>query len=79
MIASYGKGSDEEAAILGHLNVTLKNGQKSNEGIDHGMDVFDTSAEPEVWDVRRIKAMLTLALTYESRNELRAEDLLVML
>ena len=80
MIARYGKGSTEETNVSGHLNVVLKKGEKHDEIIEYERNIFDTSTEMEIWDIRRIKVTLKLAAAYEARGELlKAEELYVVL
>jgi hypothetical protein len=80
MITLYGKGSAEESSITGNLRVILKKGEKHAEIVEYEKSIFETVTEMEVWDVRRIQAILTLAVDCESRGELlKAEEYYVTL
>jgi tetratricopeptide (TPR) repeat protein len=79
MISRYGEGSDEVTSISGRL-VVLKKGQKHDDIIAYEKNIFDTSTEMEIWDIRRIEVTLQLAKTYEAHGELlKAEELYVLL
>jgi hypothetical protein len=80
MITRYGKGSSEETTISGNLRVVLKKGEKHEEIVEYERSIFETFTEMEIWDVRRIKATLKLAVSCESRGELlKAEEYYVTL
>jgi tetratricopeptide (TPR) repeat protein len=80
MIVRYGKGSAEETSISETINIILKPGEKQDDIVEYERNIFDTTTEMEIWDVRRIKITLKLAAAYEARGELlRAEELFVTL
>ncbi|MCJ1420615.1 hypothetical protein MMC32_006973 [Xylographa parallela] len=80
IIARHGKGSEEETNISEQLTIVLKKGGKQEEVIEYERGIFETTMEMEVWDVRRIKITLELAVSYEARNDyLMAEELYVVL
>lgn len=79
MIIRHGKGSIEETTISGHINIVLK-ADKHAEIVEYEKEIFDTTTEMEIWDVRRIKVTLKLAAVYEGHGELfKVEELYVML
>ncbi|MCJ1395329.1 hypothetical protein MMC18_008490 [Xylographa bjoerkii] len=80
IIVRHGKGSEEETNISEQLTIVLKKGGKQEEVIEYERGIFETTMELEVWDVRRIKITLELAVSYEARNDyLMAEELYVVL
>jgi tetratricopeptide (TPR) repeat protein len=80
IVVRYGKGSAEETSVNELLNITLKPGHKHDEIIEYEKNIFDTSIEKTVWDIRRITITLKLAASYEARGDLlKAEELYVML
>lgn len=79
IVIRHGKGSVEETAISGHINVVLK-ADKHDEIIEYEKKFFDTTGEMEIWDARRITITLKLAAAYEARGEIfKAEELYVTL
>ena len=80
IIKRYGKGSDEELSVSEQLTITLKKGKSEKDVIEYERGIFDITMEMEVWDVRRVKITLELAVSYEARGEyFMAEELYVML
>ena len=80
VIIRYGKGSQEEVSISENLTVILKKGDKKTDVIEYEQGIFDIVTELEVWDVRRIKLTIELAVSYEERGEFRmAEELYIFL
>ena len=80
VIIRYGKGSQEEVSISENLTVILKKGDKKTDVVEYEQGIFDIVTDLEVWDVRRIKLTIELALSYETRGELRmAEELYIFL
>jgi tetratricopeptide (TPR) repeat protein len=80
MVIRYGKGSSEETTICGHLKVVLKKGESHEEIIEYERNIFDTTCEMEIWDLRRIEITLKMAVTYEAHGHLlKAEECYVLL
>ncbi|KAL9615079.1 MAG: hypothetical protein Q9167_000502 [Letrouitia subvulpina] len=80
VIIRFGKGSEEETSISENLTIVLKKGDKKTDVIEYEQGIFDIVTELEVWNIRRIKLTIELALSYEARGEfLKAEELFVML
>ena len=80
IIKRHGKGSDEELSVSEELTMTLKKGKSEKDVIEYERSIFDTTTKMEVWDVRRVKITLELAVSYEARGEYAmAEELYVML
>ncbi|KAL8902696.1 MAG: hypothetical protein Q9207_004463 [Kuettlingeria erythrocarpa] len=80
VILRFGKGSKEETSISEHLTIVLKKGGKKTDIIEYERGVFDIATELEIWDIRRIRMTLELAISYEQRGQiLMAEELFVML
>lgn len=80
VIIRFGKGSEEETSISESLTIVLKKGDKKTDVIEYEQGIFDIVTELEVWNVRRIKLTLELAMSYEARGEfLMAEELFVFL
>ena len=80
IISRHGKGSEEETSISEQLTIVLKKGGKQEEVIEYEKGIFETTMELEVWDIRRIKITLELAMSYEARKDyLMAEELYVVL
>lgn len=62
------------------MTVVLKKGDKKTNVIEYEQGIFDIVTELEVWNIRRIKLTIELAMSYEERGEfLMAEELFVML
>lgn len=77
VIIRFGKGSEEETSISESLTIVLKKGDKKTE---YEQGIFEIVTELEVWNIRRIKLTLELAMSYEARGEfLMAEELFVFL
>ena len=80
IIKRHGKGSEEEQSVSEQLTITLKKGKNEKDIIEYERGIFDITMEMEVWDVRRIKITLELAVSYEARGEFfMAEELYIML
>ncbi|KAL9593550.1 MAG: hypothetical protein Q9219_007499 [cf. Caloplaca sp. 3 TL-2023] len=80
MVLRFGKGSKEEASISEKLTVVLKKGEKKTDIIEYEQGIFNIVTELDVWDTRRIRMTIELAMSYENRGEiLMAEGLFVML
>jgi len=80
MIIRHGKGSEEETSISGHLNVVLKKGENREDLTEYERNIFETTSEMEIWDIRRIEITLKLAVTYEAHGDfLKAEELYIIL
>ncbi|KAL9099745.1 MAG: hypothetical protein Q9163_004799 [Psora crenata] len=80
IIVRFGKGSEEETSISEQLTVVLKRGDKKADIVEFEKGIFDITSELEVWDMRRIKLTLELAVSYEARGELlMAEEHYIML
>lgn len=80
VIIRFGKGSEEEISINESLTIVLKKGDKKTDVIEYEQGIFEIVTELEVWNVRRIKLTLELAMSYEARGEfLMAEELFVFL
>ncbi|KAL8632383.1 hypothetical protein Q9189_001860 [Teloschistes chrysophthalmus] len=79
-IVRFGKGSQEETSISENLTIVLKKGDKKTDVVEYEQGIFDIISELEVWDIRRIKMTLELALSYDTRGELlMAEEMFVFL
>ncbi|KAL8687481.1 MAG: hypothetical protein Q9218_006359, partial [Villophora microphyllina] len=79
-IIRFGKGSQEETSISENLTIVLKKGDKKTDVIEYEQGIFEIITELEVWNVRRVKLTIELALSYEARGEfLMAEELFVFL
>ena len=80
MIIRFGKGSEEETSISENLTVVLKKGDKKTDVVEYEQGIFEIITELEVWNIRRIKLTIELALSYEARGEfLMAEELFIFL
>ncbi|KAL9606785.1 MAG: hypothetical protein Q9179_000075 [Wetmoreana sp. 5 TL-2023] len=80
VIVRFGKGSAEETSISESLTIVLKKGDRKTDVIEYEQGIFDIVTELEIWNVRRIKLTIELAMSYEARGEfLMAEELLVYL
>ncbi|KAL8722646.1 MAG: hypothetical protein Q9181_007437, partial [Wetmoreana brouardii] len=80
VIVRFGKGSAEETSISESLTIVLKKGDKKTDVIEYEQGIFDIVTELEVWNVRRIKLTIELAMSYEARGEfLMAEELFIYL
>ena len=80
VVIRFGKGSQEEITISENLTIVLKEGDKKTDVVEYEHGIFDMITELEVWDARRIKLTIELALSYEKRDEfLMAEELFVYL
>ena len=80
VVTRFGKGSQEEITISENLTIVLKEGDKKTDIVEYEHGIFDIITELEVWDARRIKLTIELALSYEKRDEfLLAEELFVYL
>ena len=80
VIIRFGKGSEEEMSISENLTVVLKKGDKKTDVIEYEQDIFGIINELEVWNVRRIKLTIELAMSYEARGEfILAEELYIFL
>jgi hypothetical protein len=80
MITRFGKGSAEEVSIKSNLHFLLKKDTKHEEIVEYETSIFETVAEMEIWDVRRIEVTLKLAKGCESRGQLlKAEEYYVTL
>jgi hypothetical protein len=80
IISRHGKGSEEETSISKELVVVLKKGKKEEDVVEYERDIFETSTTMDLWDTRRIKITLELALSYEASGKLLlAEELYVTL
>lgn len=80
VIIRFGKGSEEETSINESLTIVLKKGDKKTDIIEYEQGIFEIVTELEVWNVRRIRLTLELAMSYEARGEfLMAEELFVFL
>ncbi|KAL9579829.1 MAG: hypothetical protein Q9203_006540, partial [Teloschistes exilis] len=79
-IVRFGKGSREETSVSENLTIVLKKGDKKTDVVEYEQGIFDFITELDVWDIRRIKMTLELALSYDTRSELlMAEELFVFL
>ena len=80
IIKRHGKGSEEELSVSEQLKITLQHGKSEKDVMEYERGIFDITTEMEVWDVRRVKITLELAVSYEARREyFMAEELYVML
>ena len=80
IIKRHGKGSEEELSVSEQLTITLRKGKSEKDVTEYERGIFDITKEMEVWDVRRVKITLELAVSYEARGEyFMAEELYVML
>ncbi|KAL8867412.1 MAG: hypothetical protein Q9174_005684, partial [Haloplaca sp. 1 TL-2023] len=80
VVVRFGKGSEEDAEISHNLTIVLKKGDKKTDVVEYETGIFDIITEMEVWNVKRIKMTIELALSYEARGEvLMAEELFVYL
>ena len=80
VIIRFGKGSEEEISISESLTVVLKRSEKKTDVIEYEQGIFDIITELDVWNIRRIKHTIELALSYEARGELLlAEETFVIL
>ena len=80
MIIRFGKGSEEETSVSENLTVVLKKGDKKTDVVEYEKGIFDIITELDVWNIRRIKLTIELALSYEARGEfLMAEELFIFL
>ena len=80
IIKRHGKGSEEDLSVSEQLTITLKKGKNEKDIIEYERGIFDITMEMEVWDVRRIKITIELAVSYEARGEFfMAEELYIML
>ena len=80
MIIRFGKGSEEETSISENLTIVLKKGDKKTDVVEYEQGIFEIITELEVWNIRRIKLTIELALSYEARGEfLMAEELFIFL
>ena len=70
----------EETYISEQITIVLKRGEKQEDIIEYEKGIFETTMEMDIWDVRRIKIELELAVSYESRGEIfMAEELYILL
>ena len=80
VIVRFGKGSEEETSISENLTIIIKKSGKKTDVVEYEQGIFDIVGELEVWNIRRIKLTIELALSYEARGEfLLAEELYVFL
>lgn len=80
MITKFGKGSEEETNVSESLTIVLKKGDKKIDDTEYEQGIFEIITEMEVWNIRRIKLTVELALSYEARGEYpMAEELFVSL
>ena len=70
----------EENSISEQLTIVLKRRDNKTDIVEYERGIFDIAMELEVWDIRRIKLTIELAVSYEARGELlMAEELYIML
>ena len=80
LVVRYGEDSEEARALSGKITVTIKKGEKREEVIEYEKGIFETTMDMEIWDVRRIKITLELAVSCEAREEyFEAEKLYLLL
>ncbi|KAI4287738.1 MAG: hypothetical protein L6R35_003004 [Caloplaca aegaea] len=71
---------EEETTISENLTIVLESSDSKTDIVEYEQGIFDIVTELEVWDIRRIRMTLELAMSYEKRGEiLMAEELFVML
>lgn len=70
----------EENTVSEQLTIVLKRRDNKTDVVEYERGIFDIAMELEVWDTRRIKLTMELAVSYEARGELlMAEELYIML
>jgi pentatricopeptide repeat protein len=70
----------EETMISEQLTIILKKNHKHEEITEYPEGIFETTLELEVWDVRRVKIIIELAVTFEASGEyFKAEELYIFL
>ena len=80
VVVRYGEDSEEARTLSGKITVTIKKGEKREEVIEYDKGIFETTMDMEVWDIRRIKITLDLAVSCERREEyFEAEKLYLLL
>lgn len=80
IIVRHGKGSEEDTDISEQLTIVLKKGGKQEQVIEYEKNIFESTMDLEVWDARRMKITLELAVSFEARGDyFRSEELYVIL
>ena len=70
----------EEIGISEQLTIILKKSDKKTDVVEYERDMFDVAKDLEIWDIRRIRMTIELAISYEARSEFfQAEELYVTL
>ena len=80
IIIRHGEGSEEEKTLSEKLKIVLRKHVRREDIVEYEKGIWETTMDMEVWDIRRIKITLELAISYESRKEyFMAEELYIIL
>lgn len=70
MVNLHGKGSSEERAICGHLDIVLTKSERREDISEYDINVFSEVSHLAIWHADRIAVLLELAWKYEARGDL---------